>query len=253
MGFNLQWLSPDWQSSKFRPEVLGWLPIGELPATLTLPLHWWSVTIDQMLLYTALIKARAVEPWYRYRLEQVRSGKGIDLIRISLQDSVKHFAGGSEWMPHGLPPKPLRRNKDRPDRFSPDWVDRLFSPALMGVDPTHPSLQTFAALLRRFDRRDIPVIVYITPTNVDYMRSIGRVDDRKLARTIDAIGTIVNDNGGVLVDLHDLLPDSAFIDAAGHFTHEGEYDGPSLIATHLAPVILQQLTPEPSARGVVRR
>ena len=152
----------------------------------------------------------------------------------------------------GLPPKPVGWASNRPDRFSPAWVDRLYGAALAGVDRGHPSLQTFAALLHRFDRLSIPVVVYIAPINVEYMTSLGRVEEQQLAKTIDAIGTVVQQNGGVMVDLHDLLPDGAFIDAAGHFTHEGRYDGPSLIAARLAPLLVQQVAHRDNVRRLPR-
>jgi hypothetical protein len=253
MAFNLQWLSDNWRNRMSRPEVFGWLPPRNLPDAFALPLHRWNITVDRLLLYTGLVQTGLVEPWYRYRLQQVRTGSGVNLVRANLQDRMEDQAGATGGRAAGLPPQPPAITKEKPNRYHPRWVDRMYGTAFSGVDRHYSPLQILVALVDRFARNGIPVIVYIVPANMEYMRSLGLVDEKGLARTIDTIATLVYESGGVLVDLHELLPDEAFRDAAGHFTHEGPYDGPRLVASRLLPVVLQQLVPEPSAQGVERR
>ncbi len=47
--FNTASLSAEWRSRWDRLEVLGWLPIGELPRALSLPLYSWGLTLDRLL------------------------------------------------------------------------------------------------------------------------------------------------------------------------------------------------------------
>jgi hypothetical protein len=237
VAFNLQWLSDAWRNMMSRPEVFGWLPPRDLPDAFALPLYRWSITADRLLLYTGLVQAGLVEPWYRYRLQQVRTGSAVNLVRAKLQDRMKNWAGGTGGQATGLPPQPPAGTKERPNRFNPRFVDRLYGAAFSGIDRDYPPLQIFAALIDRFGRNGIPVIVYIVPANMEYMRSLGLVDEKGLAETIDTLSTLVYESGGILVDLHELLPDQAFRDATGHFTHEGEYDGPQLVASRLLPVV----------------
>jgi hypothetical protein len=166
---------------------------------------------------------------------------------------LEHQAVGVGERTSGFPDRPLSGTKERSDRFNAGWVDRLYGAAFSGVAEEYPPLRIFAALLDRFFRTGIPTIVYIVPANIEYMRSLGMVDERGLADTIETIATLVNERGGTLVNLYDLLPDEAFRDASGHFTHEGPYDGPNMVAARLLPVVLQNALRQPDDVDTNRR
>jgi len=53
-------------------------------------------------------------------------------------------------------------------------------------------------------------------------------------RTASTVGQIAQATGAALLDLHGLLPASAFADATGHFDYASDVDGPSLMSERIA-------------------
>ena len=67
ISFNLASLSPTARDFWARRELVGWIPPGRLIDALRLPLLWWDVTFDRLLLYMALVRLELEARWYFYR------------------------------------------------------------------------------------------------------------------------------------------------------------------------------------------
>jgi hypothetical protein len=234
-GFNLMSLSERWRDRWARTEPMGWVPKGELLNAAREPLHWWGVTFDRLLMYAGLVRLELAEPWYRYRREQVRAGDGIRDLRVAMQARFENVAG--PVAPLGLPNSPLPYAAGDSSRYNFDTLRTEYAAAFDGLDADYPPLQLFDEVLGTFSRREIPVVVYVVPVNMEYMRSLGVVDEDGLTHTVETISAIARANGAWFVDLHDLLPDAGFRDAAGHFAYEGSYDGPLMVARRLEPLL----------------
>ncbi len=244
LAFNLQWLSERWRDSLARPEMLALLRPRDLPQAIGEPLYWWGITFDRLLLYVALWQGGAVEPWRDYRIEQVRTGNGLDALRGAAQRRWEGLPADAKAA--GMPPIPLSLAEGRPDRLNARVLRDLYGPALEGVSADHPTLALLAAFLDRFSREKVPILVYLIPANIEYMRVVGILDERGLARTIGTLRAICDANGAVLLDLHALLPDAGFRDGGGHFAADDLHDGPLMVAQKVAPALRNRL----SAAGV---
>ncbi|MCC6766669.1 MAG: hypothetical protein IT293_18580 [Deltaproteobacteria bacterium] len=240
LAFNLQWLSRRWRDSLARPEMLALLRPRELPQAISEPLYWWNVTFDRLLLYVTLWQVGALEPWHAYRVEQVRTGNGLDALRGAAQRRWEGLPADSKVT--GMPPIPLAFAEGRSDRLNAKVLRDLYEPALDGVHADHPPLELFAAILEEFADKRIPILVYLTPVNVEWMRKVGILDEQGLARTVHTLRTVCGAHGAVLLDLHALLPDAGFRDGGGHFATDQPGDGPLLVAQQVAPVIRDLLS-----------
>jgi len=101
-------------------------------------------------------------------------------------------------------------------------------------------MQVIDALLRDFAAVGTATVLYVPPITVEHLQRVGVYDERGLGRTIATLENIARAAGAEFADLHDLLPDAAFRDNGGHFTHDPPYDGPVLVAEALAPYVLVQ-------------
>lgn len=250
LAFNLQWFSTRWRDSLARPEMLALLRPRALPQAIGEPLYWWGVTFDRLLLYVTLWQIGAVEPWHAYRIAQVQTGNGLEALRGSVQRLWQGLPPDSKVT--GMPPVPLSSAAGRPDRLNAKVLGQLYGAALDGVAPDHPSLRMLAAILDEFAGNGIPLLVYVTPANIEYLREVGILDERGLAQTIGALQAICDARGDVLLDLHALLPDAYFRDGSGHFTTEEQRDGPLLVAQRVAPVLRSVLPPARMATDAVQ-
>lgn len=229
-AFNLQTLSRAWQEKWSRPEMLGWLRMRDLGIAIQEPLHWWGVTLDSLLMYTGIVKLGGDEPWYRYRREQVRAGNGIAALRVGLQRGHSALKAQS----NGLPSPPLPYARENSQRFTGAVLQGLYGPALSGVTPDHPILRLLGRVIERLVAADVTVLVYVIPCNSEYLSAVGVMDDAGIGTTLTSIRSVVDSRGGAYIDLHDTLPDRGFRDPGGHFTYDGEFDGPLIVAQRLA-------------------
>lgn len=250
LGFNLQWLSQRWRDSLARPEMLALLRPRDLPEAIQEPLYWWNVTLDRLLLWVTLWQIGAVESWHAYRIEQVRTGNGLDALRAAVQSRWQGVP--ADHAITGMPPIPLSLAQGRPDRLNAKVLRQLYGPALGGVDADHPALELLAAILDRFAERNIPVLVYVTPANVEWMRAVGILDERGLERTIRTLQSACAAHGAALLDLHALLPDAGFRDGGGHFATDQRQDGPLLVAQRVVPALRNLLATAGTSANAVQ-
>ena len=102
------------------------------------------------------------------------------------------------------------------------------------------------AVLENFADAGTAAVLYVPPINVEHLQSVDAYDSDGLQRSLQTLEQIALETGAEFADLHDLLPDAAFRDHGGHFTHDPPYDGPVLVAEALAPYVLVQ------ARSIAR-
>lgn len=244
VNFNVANISTHRRTDLVRPPLAGALAPRRIPEALGMPLHEFGMTADRVLFYVAIVQAGGLEPWWWLAREQVRIAQGRkDLerwlgARLSptskggAPEAVFQHRLGAARMSGLLEPGHLR--------YTARGERSHFGPALEGVDTRHETIQTVDRTLAAYRRAGIDVVFYVNPTNVENLERVGVYDPEGFGETLAALEEVVRRNGAEYVDLHDLLPDSGFRDAAGHFA-TGEVDGPLRVAEVLAPVVLQKM------------
>jgi hypothetical protein len=237
LAFNLGSFGEGWRTRLTRPELAGFVRPARLGEAIRLPLHWIGLTTDQLLFYSTLIASGGYQPWRRLLRQQVRLGS----VRSTLEEWVGDAVGaqsGAEFE-DALNRARLRRIvlPENGRRYNRQQLRFHYAPALDGVDGDHPVLRVFAATLSLLERNGIRTLVFTVPMNIEHIDLMGLYAEEGLARTLGAVETTVRESGSHFVDLHDLLPDSAFRDAAGHFTVDGPIDGPARVAAVLTPLV----------------
>ena len=117
----------------------------------------------------------------------------------------------------------------------------LFGEALDGADPDHPVLQMIEGMVGVLRDRGIAVVVYVNPMNLEWLEHIGLDDHSGLRQTIAVLRTLVEAHGAQLVDLHAMLPDEAFRDAAGHMEPTPPHHAARRIAAEVAGALMPAL------------
>jgi len=227
ISFNVASMSPVARDFWARRELLGWIPPRRLGDALRLPLLWWDVTLDRLLLYMSLVQLDLGEWWYAYRWEQLRAGHAINALRRYVQGIESPYLDG-------MPLQPMPYHPSFEKRFTEPFVRQNLGDAVDGAGLDHPVLQMLAAALGIFRSRGVEVLLYVTPTNVEHQERVG-IDTRGgLAVTVATVRELARRHGAAFVDLHRMFPDVAFRDPGEHLTYEGAIDGPRMIAERLA-------------------
>ncbi len=237
LGFNLASLSQSWRTGD-RPELAALLPVRFLGEALRLPMYWIGLSTDELLLYTTVAQLRGFETWLALTQQQARC--------VHAWGSVAEWLQARSGMPEGLAYQQLyfyrRRQKQllpgSPERET-EWLARWrYDAALAGVGPEHPILQILRATLEVFREHRIPVLVYIIPINVEHLEALGVLDRAGLGRSIESVRQVTVASGASLLDLHALLPDAAYSDAAGHLGVDAPLDAPPIVAERIAQALL---------------
>jgi hypothetical protein len=125
-------------------------------------------------------------------------------------------------------------------RASRSRAEQSLGAVLRGLPADNPGLHFLNALLSRFRVANIPVLVYIAPFNIEYIKALGISTDG-LPSSIASIRRVVESQGAQLLDLHASLPDAAFIDEGDHYQFNGEANGQRLLARPLAAALIDVL------------
>lgn len=242
LPFNLTSFSDAWRGTFSRPELAGFIAPSRLPRALGLPLDWIGVTTDRLLGAVALIQAGGFECWRALSAQQARLGSARTQLASALgarfgDDADTRFARESfEHMKQ-------RMVVEATQRLTPEGVQERFGRVLAGVTPDDPSLQVLAAAIQTLRARDIDVIVYANPTNVEHLEAVAGAPSPGLSRSLASLAEVTRGAGGRFVDLHALLPDPGFRDFAGHLSFRAPgLDGPLALADRLAPVVAQSVS-----------
>jgi hypothetical protein len=119
-------------------------------------------------------------------------------------------------------------------------VEEMLGAALGGVDRENPRLKLLRLVLTELRAEGIPTLVWVSPVNVEHMRSIG-LSMEGLERSMGTIRAVVESTGASFLDLHDLLPREAFRDSGDHYTGDGRPNGAAIVAARLGPAIKRAL------------
>jgi hypothetical protein len=247
-SFNLDTLSDTWRQSYSRPELAGLVRPRRILQSLGLPLWTLGLTTDRFLFSVAVVQGGGYEAWNGLLHEQARSGRARTAVRDYFDAALGGQAGVDfkEAADSALLAEILVPGYKR---FKPAGAELHYRGAMQGIPDNHPVLRAFDECLATFAAAGIPVFVYLTPTNVEFLASVGVFDPDGLGRTIGQIEAVARRHDADFVDLHDLLPDAAFRDATGHFTTDAPIDGPVAVARALAPSYLDHIRAHYPAPG----
>lgn len=239
LPINLTVFSRPWRATFSRPQLAGILPARRLPQALALPLEWIGLTADRLLGYFAVVHLGGLDAWTRLSREQVRLGAA----RRSLANHVgARFGDGADRRFDLAAYRYFAKKFEIPktNRLTREAIEDRYDRVLHGIEPDEPTLEVLAATLRIFRDAGIDVLVYANPTNVEHMARMGVVQHEGIDHTIRSLRQVATANGARFLDLHELLPDKAFGDAAGHLDfREGSIDAAWRLADGVAPVLIQ--------------
>jgi len=237
LGFNLASFSQQWRGID-RPELAALLPLRDLGEALQLPLYWIGLSTDELLLYTMVAHLGGFETWLRLSQEQARCVRAWGSAAAWLQARSGAPNGLAYQMLHFFHRRHAQFLPGPPDRETEMLARREHGAVLAGVGPEHAVLRILRATLEVFRERQIPVLVYIIPMNVEHLEQLGLLDRGALRRGVESVRRVALASGASLVDLHDLLPDAAFSDAGGHLGVGAPLDAPPIVAERLARALL---------------
>ncbi|MCP4038528.1 MAG: SGNH/GDSL hydrolase family protein [bacterium] len=238
--FNLASTSRDFQSAFSRPELSGWVGGARLTEAMWLPVNWIGLTFDRLLLYASIIRSGTFEYWVRLNEEQVRVSQAREQLAAWAATRNAKDRSPEEVFRKRRSFLLLSRNTHPGKRRHSAFATRNnLGTSLDGLRADDPTVRMLGAAIRTYRNFGADVLVYANPINVDHIESLGLLDRAGLDRSLAAIGTEVANEGGHFVDLHRLFPDRGFRDHSGHFTYEGEINGPSVLASKLAPLVVE--------------
>jgi hypothetical protein len=222
-------------------EVAGGMTPEQFLTSLRLPLFSVGLTLDRLLLYKGLFALDVVPQWVELRQLQGR-----------LFNAHEPFA---RWLEAQLGSKPtadmqfdlgiarlMRSQIPDKDRQSRQMAERGLGPVLNGLGGDADNLRFLGAALERFRAAGIPTLVYVEPTNLEHLRSLGLSVDR-VQDSITAIANTVKQGGALLADFHALFPDAAFRDPGDHYTFSGATNGTNWLGDRIALAIVRDLLP----------
>jgi hypothetical protein len=239
--FNLVSPAQNFLAAFSRPELAGWIAPRRLATALGLPLGGVGLTFDELLLYVAVIRSGGFESWKNLSKQQTRVTESLRRIEDSVAIRNKKNRSPEDdlrlirefW---GL----ARNNLPEGSRFTRLAMREQLGPVLDGLSEDDPTLVVLRAVVRAFRDKGIDTLVYLNPINLDHVSRLGLSNDAGLKQSLDHIERAVTESGGLFLDLHDLFPDVMFRDRAGHLAFEGKINGPSRLASALAPSVTNE-------------
>lgn len=239
LELNLRAVQPGGLGASSYPELAGWIRWPRLARAAFIPLSDSGVTLDRLLLYRFLVKNDLSDEWRGLLDRQSRIFNVRDTVegwvekRTGVETIPARQAAGVFYaFGQMLIPKRLRATR-------PHAVASLGA-ILDGVDPRSSRLRVLRALLGDFERARIPVLVWVSPINLEHLRSLG-LSTAHVDESMATIRTLVESTGASFLDLHAILPDAGFHDSGDHYTLEGDRsgapDGTAVVAAQLAPAV----------------
>lgn len=233
VALNLRSFSGRWQALE-RVEFAGWVEARRWPEAFGLPLAGIGLSADQIIFQRWLVSAGGLDAWHWLQREQVRFAHAYWQMEYALRTHLLSEPGMAffqRWKTARL-----RAEKTVSNRATPQAVRIYLGAALDGLSPNAPGLEFLDALLGRLNDGEKPILVYVSPINVEHLRAIGSYDPDSMQRTLDEIRNVCDRQRATLLDLHALLPDSAFADHQDHLAQADHWDSPegsSKVATRV--------------------
>lgn len=227
-----------WTSRNGAPELVGFVHAARLPELLMMPFQKFRLSLSDILLQQTIVRLGVHDVHRWLRESQLRFGH----VRGFVEDALNPN--------HGRKPEAraqlirgrgyMRRHVDMSvgNRYSAYGEQVHFGRTLDGLEPDDPKLQLLASGIRAFTRDGVDVLVYLNPTNLERIKSVGVFNEEGIATTVDAIRNVVEASGAHFLDMHDMLVDDAFADAAGHFRDDEARPVPRVVTTRVAEAVL---------------
>jgi hypothetical protein len=223
VALNLRSFSARWRALE-RPEFAGWIEAGRWPQAVGLPLAGVGVTTDRMIFQRAVILAGGLDAWLWLQRLQVRFSHVYWTIEYSLRRRLltnPSMAFSQRWNMASL-----MRDKTRFNRATPEGSEIYLGSFLAGLETDADGLRFLDALLSHLSGAGLPTVVYVSPINVEHLRKLGLYDEVSVNRSMASIRSVCEKQGARLLDLHALLPDTAFTDHLDHMVHAKEWNDP---------------------------
>jgi len=250
--FDLASPSQRFRSSFSRPESAGWIAPGRFARSVTLPLSWVGLTFDRLLLYSAIVRAGLFDSWATLSEEQTRFEAARELLETELAFRGLRDSSPEEVYRGRRAFWSLAHNQVQgSNRYTEAAMRTHFGAAMGGLPADDPTLRMLEATVRTFRSRNIDVLVYVNPLNMQHLGKTGLLEHAGLDLTLRRVQQSVSRGGGWFLDLHDIFPDEAFRDAPGHLAYEGTLNAPAHLAARLAPIVVEAArghTPDGLAR-----
>jgi len=236
LSVNLAAFSRTFATRFGKVELIGLLGPARFLDAASLPLHWLNATLDQVVLSMFVAQSGGMKLWRDLRVEQARVGKLTESIEDWLRD-VRGISPDEYSDAMGVvADREAIVTKGR-NRLSRDGSIRVYGAALAGLPTDHPVLDLYGRLLSAFSAADIPVLMYVLPSDIEYLRELDLVDEAALELTMTRIGDLARAHAALFADLHDLLPDKFYVDAGGHFKPVDGEDPTSMVVQRLLPLV----------------
>ncbi|MHC5062653.1 MAG: hypothetical protein ACYTG5_01610 [Planctomycetota bacterium] len=234
VSINLAAFSRMFAASFGKIELVGMLGPSRFIEAASLPLHWLNATLDQVMLSMLMAQAGGLELWRDLRVAQARVGK----LPREFEGWLRAYRG-IPWEDYsralGVNANPDSITVNGRNRLSREASIRVYGAALEGLPEDHPVLDLYSRMLAAFAEAGIPALVYVVPSDIEYLRELGLVDDEQLALSLLRIDAMAREYGVPCVDLHSLLPDEFYVDAGGHFKPIGDRDPTEMVVGELLP------------------
>ena len=237
LELNLRLLGPAPLGSVSYTELAGHIGNRRLAEASLLPLSHAGITLSRLLFYRLVVLMEHERHFGDVLMRQAMlfNARGpleewIDGETKGRQYTDRRWAWGiamsGRQLEHGMP---------RPRDNRAHALDSL-GDVIEGIGENHPRLVVLGAMLSDFRKQGIPVLVWVSPINVEHLRTLGLPTDG-IDRSMVTIGKLVEQSGARFLDLHELLPDEAFVDAGDHYTRDGAPNGSRVVGQELGRVI----------------
>lgn len=220
-----------------RERLSGWVAPRRVLRVALAPVYSIGLTADDLLMNVAIVNAGVGEIWRQLLIAQARLG----VARQTLADGLGARIGGRgpQNFEHSRFAALMKRTRERDGtRYNVDAERNHYGAVFKRLAPDHPALSVLADTLEVLGDAGVQTLVYVNPINVEHLSALGLLDDDRLSESLETLESVVRGAGGEFLDLHDLLPDAAFRDHAGHLGTPEWVDAPDLIAQAVAPLVL---------------
>jgi hypothetical protein len=231
---NLRGMQPGSLGGFGLAELAGLVRWPRLAEAAFAPLGDAGLTFDRVLLYRLLTKNHLERPWAAVLDRQARTVN----VLLKLEEGLERRLDVNTLFARKLATSGLfaRNFVPKRPRASAFSVMASLGAALGRFEAPNDRLRLFELVLRDLKRAETPVLVWVSPVNVEHIRSLGLATDG-LPWATAKLAAIARDAGASFLDLHALLPDAAFRDSGDHPTLEGTPDGTAAVAKELADAV----------------
>ncbi len=120
------------------------------------------------------------------------------------------------------------------EKLDYDWAAQNYP---MRIDEDNKMLRLLRAFSHAAERRNIQVIFYVTPINIEQIKAVGAFEADLFQESLERMVDTAASRGAVCLDLSGLLGSEFFLDPFEHYAEEGH----RRIASLLLPEILEKL------------